>query len=106
MIDANSDIKYGGFLYYGCDKFNTTIDNEDDPVADDEEPTMANLVAAFAECNITTVLPVSRPSPSRQSPTRPRSISKTRNHIPACAFCQCCIVDACFDMDKKFSAAH
>ena len=32
-----------------------TIDNEleDDPVTDDEQPTMANLKAAYSECNIT-----------------------------------------------------
>ena len=50
---ANTDNKYGGFLFYGCEKFNIIIDNEDDPATEDEEPTMANLVAAFAECNIT-----------------------------------------------------
>ena len=33
----------------------TIIDNEleDDPVTDDEQPTMANLVAAYSEYNIT-----------------------------------------------------
>ena len=50
---ANTSNKYGGFIYYGCVKLNTIIDNEDDPVTDDEQPTMANLVAAYSECNIT-----------------------------------------------------
>ena len=50
---ANDANKYGGFIFYGCAKLNTIIDNEEDPVTDDEEPTMANLVAAYAECNIT-----------------------------------------------------
>ena len=50
---ANTANKHGGFIFYGCAKLNTIIDNEEDPVTDDEEPTMANLVAAYAECNIT-----------------------------------------------------
>ena len=50
---ANTANKYGGFVYYGYAKLNIIIDNEDGPVTDDEEPTMANLVAAYSECNIT-----------------------------------------------------
>ena len=95
----------------------STIDNELSENADEDDrpepsPTMKNPQWRTwwpPTPNIILLLPVLRPSPSRQSPTRPSSISKTRSHIPTCAFlhvpfCQCCIVEACFELSTSINS--